>query len=548
MVWQFEGPKLYSLHGFACFILKARTKDSPLYALKDVQMSTQNLPAQTRLSGQRSEVQDIQWKPRFEFVVLSLLILFAAALRVYHLGAASLWSDEIFSRYYVDLFGLHYVLSDGLSKETNPPTYYLLLQGWMALWGASEAALRWLSAVASTLCVPVTYFLGRELGGKSRALAGALLCALCPMSVYFAQEARVYALLMLAASVALWAAAVFQRDSRSWKAAFGYLLSATLCLYLHVTGLLFVAACTGAVWLSLLPKGVSARGSRPKWLALNGLVLLLGSPYYLHVFAASQTGVINYVPPAGIHQLVYCLSLVVAGNVTPYPWPAFLLAAAAGIALVVSLCLNPPSGRTSVTLIGIPCLFLALVLVLSIRRPILLPRTLVFMVGPLCLLAGRQVLAAGRARFAVLLSLVAVFGTGLFFQMTAPNSDKEPWREILHTLAPQLAQADLVVLSPVSNPEVLRYYAPQVKNVRLWDAGLPPTIMRAAAEKLHMATITEPEILQSIQAGQSVWVLSHSFDLSRVNELQTRLPATFFREWFCGKVPCVAAAHWQSHP
>jgi mannosyltransferase len=511
-------------------------------------MSTQNLPVQSQLAGEMSEAQQIQWKLRFGVLALPLIILFCAALRIYHLGAASLWSDEIFSRYYVDLFGRHYVLSEGLSKETNPPTYYLLLQGWIALWGQGEAALRSLSALASTLCVPVAYLLGRELGGKSRALAGALLCALCPMSVYFAQEARVYALLMLASSMALWAAAVFQRDSRSLKGVWWYLLSATLCLYLHVTGLLFVAACTGAVWLSLLSKGVSAGRARSKWLALNGLVLLFSLPYYIHVFAASQTGVINYVPAAGIHQLVYCFSLVVAGMVTPYPWPAFLLAAAVCITLMVSLWLNPPSSRANVTLIGIPCLFLALMLVLSIRRPILLPRTLVFMVVPLCLLAGRQIMVTGRARVGVLLSLVATFGTGLFFQVTAPNSDKEPWRDISHTLAPQLSQADLVVLSPVSNPEVLLYYAPQVKNIRLWDAGLPPTIMRAAAERLHMVTITGPEILQAIQSGKSVWVLSHSFDLNRVNELETRVPATFFREWFCGKVPCAAAVHWQPHP
>jgi mannosyltransferase len=511
-------------------------------------MSTQNLPAQIQLPGQGFEAQQVRWKTGFQVLALPLIILFCSALRFYHLGAASLWSDEIFSRYYVDLFGLHYVLSDGLSKETNPPTYYLLLQGWTALWGHSEAALRSLSALGSILCVPVTYQLGREFGGKARGLAAALFCALCPISVYFAQEARVYALLMLASSVALWAASVFQRDSRSLKPVGWYLLSATLCLYLHVTGLLFVAACTGAVWLSLLGKGVSARRARPKWLALNGLVLLLGLPYYLHVFAASQTGVINYVPAAGIHQLVYCFSLVVAGIVTPYPWPAFLLAAAVCIALIVSLWFNLPSARANVTLIGIPCLFLVLVLVLSIRRPILLPRTLVFMVVPLCVLAGRQVMVTGRARFAVALSLVAAFGTGLFFQVTARNNDKEPWREISQTLTPELTRADLVVFSPVSNPEVLLYYAPQVKNLRLWDLGLPPTIMRAAADRLHMAAITEPEILQAIQSGQSVWVLSHSFDLSRVSELQTRVPATFFREWFCGKVPCVVVAHWQPRP
>jgi mannosyltransferase len=510
-------------------------------------MSTQTLPAQPFLPSQTFQTAHVQRKISLEAIALGFIIILCALLRFYHLGTASLWSDEIFSRYYVNLFGLHYVLTEGLSKETNPPTYYLLLRGWISLFGDSEAALRSLSAAISILCVPVTYLLGRELGRKSWGLAGALLFALCPSSLYFAQETRVYALLTLASTIALWAAAMYQRDSRSAKATAFYLLSATLCLYLHVTGLLFVIACWVAVWLYLLING-GTRRAQFHWIALNGIVLLLGLPYFLHVLTASHTGVIDYVPPAGIHQLVYCASLIVSGMVTPYPWPALLLAAALSVALAVSLSLQPLSRRASVTLIGVPCLFIALVLLVSVRRPILLPRTLVWMVAPLCLIAGRQLLAAGRSRYVVLLGLVAAFGTGLFFQMTRPNSDKEPWRDISRQLGPDLEHADLVVLSPVSNPMVLSYYAPRVKNVRLWDASLRPTVMSAAADRLHIASISETEILQAIKAKRSVWVLSHSFDLDRVNDLRGQAPSAVFREWFCGKVPCAAAAAWQPHP
>jgi hypothetical protein len=283
-------------------------------------------------------------------------------------------------------------------------------------------------------------------------------------------------------------------------------------------------------------------------MVLNGSVLLLGLPYFLHVFTASHTGIIDYMPPAGIHQFVYCASLLVSGMVTPYPWPGFLLAAAMFLILAVSLWLQPLSRRASVILIGVPCLFMALVLLVSFRRPILMPRILAWSVVPLCLIAGNQLLATGRARFAVLLSLVAAFGTGLFFQVTTPNSNKEPWREISRELGPDLEQADLVVLSPASNPMVLRYYAPRVKNVRLWDASVNPTIMSDAAERLHIASISEPEILQAIQTKHSVWVLTHSFDLKRVNDLRSQVPATVFREWFCGKVPCAAAVSWQPLP
>jgi mannosyltransferase len=520
----------------------------PTIFVGEAQMSTQILPVPPRLPSQTSEVARVPRKISFEMIALGFIVILCALLRFYHLGAASLWSDEIFSRYYLDVFGLHYVLTDGLSTETNPPTYYLLLRGWMSLFGDSEVALRSLSAAASILCVPATYLLGRELGGKSRGLASALLFALCPASLYFAQETRVYALFMLASTVVLWAAAVYQRDSRSVKAMAFYLLSATLCLYLHATGLLLVVACGGAVWLYLLSNGVSTRQARFHWMVLNGVVLLLGLPYFLHVFTASHTGIIDYMPPAGIHQFVYCASLVVSGMVTPYPWPAFLLAAALFLTLAVSLWLKPLSRRASVTLIGVPCLFITLVLLVSFRRPILLPRILVWMVVPLCLIAGKQLLTAGRARYVVLLSLIAAFGTGLFFQATRPNSDKEPWRDISREVGPDLEQADLVVLSPVSNPMVLSYYAPRVKSVRLWDASVRPNIMSAAAERLHISSISEAEILQAIKAKRSVWVLSHSFDLGRVNDLRRQVPATVFREWFCGKVPCAAAAAWRPHP
>ena len=92
---------------------------------------------------------------------------------------------------------------------------------------------------------------------------------------------------------------MFLRDARSVKAAVLYALFGTLCLYLHATGLLFVVACGSAVWLFLLVQGASARQALLKWTALNGLVLLLGVPYYYRAFTASKTGVINYMPAAG---------------------------------------------------------------------------------------------------------------------------------------------------------------------------------------------------------------------------------------------------------
>src|SRR5271165_504462 len=133
--------------------------NTPNMLLGEAQTSTQIMPVPPCLNSQTSEVAQVTRKISFEMIALGVIVILCALLRFYHLGAASLWSDEIFSRYYLDVFGLHYVLTDGLSNETNPPTYYLLLRGWMSLFGDSELALRSLSAAASILCVPVTYLL-----------------------------------------------------------------------------------------------------------------------------------------------------------------------------------------------------------------------------------------------------------------------------------------------------------------------------------------------------------------------------------------------------
>ena len=102
------------------------------------------------------------------------------------------------------------------------------------------------------------------------------------------------------------------------------------------------------------------------------------APHHYRALTASKTGVINYMPAAGIHQIVYCASLIVSGigdtvpvalapfggRRVPQRWPSGRPCTA-------------PSSRASVTLMGVPCLSVALVVVLShAKQPILLPRIL----------------------------------------------------------------------------------------------------------------------------------------------------------------------------
>ncbi|MBM3135635.1 MAG: glycosyltransferase family 39 protein, partial [Chloroflexi bacterium] len=94
------------------------------------------------------------------------LILLAFGLRVWGLGAQSLWWDESLSLYRAGqslpaILSNQIVLTDGTNSvptvDNHPPLYFLLLAATTRLAGNSEFALRFFSLAASVLLVPLLY-------------------------------------------------------------------------------------------------------------------------------------------------------------------------------------------------------------------------------------------------------------------------------------------------------------------------------------------------------------------------------------------------------
>jgi len=124
-------------------------------------------------------------------------------LRVYQIGGKGLWLDEAFS-VWLGWQPVGEMLSWLVRIDQHPPLYYLLLHFWMAL-GDDPATVRALSAIFGTLTIPVVYLLGRRLADGKVGLLAALILAVSPFHVRFAQETRMYTLLALNASLALYA-------------------------------------------------------------------------------------------------------------------------------------------------------------------------------------------------------------------------------------------------------------------------------------------------------------------------------------------------------
>ena len=192
-------------------------------------------------------------------VLAILILLLATALRFHRLGAQSLWYDEGVAyahslRTLPDLIPL-------LQRNVHVPAYFTTLGWWQDLGGSSEFALRLLSALFSILSVAWTYALGARLFHPVAGLTAAALVALNSFSIYYAQEARMYAMLTAIAGGSMWLFAGLLRlrslgdyGREGWGRVFGLGLVNTVGIYTHVVYALVIVtqALLAAIWLAAL--------------------------------------------------------------------------------------------------------------------------------------------------------------------------------------------------------------------------------------------------------------------------------------------------------
>jgi mannosyltransferase len=280
-------------------------------------------------------------------------MLLALAVRLHNLTYHSLWFDEAMSVHWARS-SLPRILevSMNLVEDRLPPLYYLFLHYWRLLVGDGEVAVRLPSVLLGTLLIPLVYRLATDLFDARVGSLAAALTALNPFLVWYSQEARMYALAVLLATLGTWfflratTFALSHKRNRSVTtcASIPYWLAYGLCalagLYTHLyTGFLLPAH---ALYLLL-----THRRSRRVWLPfiLTMLVVaLLFAPLALAAWrASSEAGPGD--PLAGFWARIWWL--LSAFTVWKASLPSFLSAAitavVTGLAVVGLLTLHRPT-------------------------------------------------------------------------------------------------------------------------------------------------------------------------------------------------------------
>ena len=379
-------------------------------------------------------------------------MLLAVLLRFPTVDSQSYWADEFLT---VTLLkrGLGEMLGAIPTNEGMPPLYYLLAWFWTKLFGTAEAAVRSLSAFFGAATVPVAYLAARDLAGSRRAgLVTAALVAVNPLLVWYSQEARSYALLVLLTALSFW---FFVRalDGARPSLLAGWAICSALALGTHYFAVFPVGV--EAIWLVIAAPGgrrravVAASAVTAAGAALIPLVSFqIRQPGYDFIAASDLWGRLAAVPP----QFLF-------GFTAPGVGARIIAVLAVALALALLALRATPSERRAAGIaaaIAIAGVMLPLILALAgVDR--LLTRYLLAALIPSAVALAIP-LSARRAGAAGVLGAIALCAAALAAvatELASPAVRKIDWRGAADALGPPTRSR--VVLSTGRSRPLLFY-------------------------------------------------------------------------------------------
>ena len=392
-------------------------------------------------------------------ILLAIVLLVALGLRLSHLGQRVVWFDEANSLLVAQATPAKII--DAARDDVHSALYYLILHIWQSV-ATGETGARMLSVLAAVAAVAAVYFLGSRLAGRDAGLLSAGLLGLSPLHVWYSQEIRMYSVqtLMICLSFLFLFKALREGRRIPWIL---YALCTALTLYVQYTSIFAVLA--QGVFVAIYYR--KQRKVLWRWLQSQCAVALLFTPCLPLLFwqTARVTGR-SWIQPLELHQVLGFFSLFSGahlGDVRSRTLSVLVSIAALGTASVI-LYRKHENRETAWFLILWFSLPIILLLALSLRQNLFLPRTLVYTTPALALLMGCALARAekGIERLAGTLMVVILVSANLFALRNYYISDN-PWvksdlREGADEVARDLRAGDVIVHSSQFSYRPFQYY------------------------------------------------------------------------------------------
>jgi mannosyltransferase len=443
-------------------------------------------------------------------VLVLVLTLASVALRVGQLRF-HYWIDEAISVGIAShrLGSLHALLR----QDGSPPLYYLLLHGWIGLWGRGEVATHLLSLVFAVIAVPVAYWGATGLFGRRVGVYAAVLAAGLPFLTEYAQETRMYSLMaLLSLLVAVGFLQGLVQRRRRYLALLA--LSLTAALYTH-NWALFLAVATFiafvvAVWLA---PASSRRALGRDGALVFGAVALMYLPWVpTLLYQARHTGA-----PWAMSPVVWSLSegvyFLVGGRGAAV---AILFGAGTGLAglwtarRAVSSSVSDARERTlaaaavALAVLGVGTPLIAWVYAKT--TPAWSGRYLAVIVGPLLLLAA---LGMARARSVGVIALALVCCFWVLDPRPSSLDAKSNVAAVAAVMRPHVGPGTLVLSTQPEQVPAIAYYLPRLTRFATpLGAVADPRVMdwRNALARFERSSVTSAlaPVLRTLPGGRRV--------------------------------------------
>ena len=372
------------------------------------------------------------------------IILVATLVRLPWLSVQSIAFDESFSLA-VGLSDWPTLFQAILSDGVHPPLFYVIHKGALTLWGDSGFGQRFLAALFSIVAIPLIFWAGRLIFDRRVALLAALLLALNPLQVWFAQEARMYSLL---SALAIFSMAVFWQAMRTGRARYWIALTVvnSIIFGLHYFGFLIPISQLAFIIATFRQ---SHRRLRP-WVITQVIAFLPLLPWLIATaLRETQSFGIGFLERPFPLDLPLTLWNFTTGWSTYFLWPVSMLSL---VLFAVAAINGLRWGQRKLHFSQLLLIFwiflpLAIVWIISQRRAFYADRYLSFIIPGLVLLVafGAVRINSLRWRRLLVIGLVMAGAFGLVNIRFDPAFFKDNWRDTVAYLE-QHGQPDDIIL------------------------------------------------------------------------------------------------------
>ena len=197
------------------------------------------------------------------------VLMVAACMLISHAYDLSMWYDELWSVFH-SAGSLDVIMIHDLDLPW-PPGYYVLLHGWMALFGRHDLVLKMMQVFLALMGVAFMIRAGRALDSDRAGWLAGLALAVSSYATTMLLELRGYSQVLVLAPAVIWFHARWLKQP-TWRRAVPYVIAQTLLLYMRFADTMVIVGLLGLRVLLVNHRHVA------RWIGIMAVTGLLQLP------------------------------------------------------------------------------------------------------------------------------------------------------------------------------------------------------------------------------------------------------------------------------